>query len=78
MSATTERESEQLTPFDRIELLCDEGSVQVIRSEVTSRRMGDKTVAGDGVVGAAGQVGGRPVFCFAQDRRFVGGSLGEA
>jgi len=78
VSATTERESEQLTPLERIELLCDEGSVQVIRSEVTSQQMGEKSVPGDGVVGAAGQVDGRPVFCYAQDKRFVGGSLGAA
>ena len=33
---------------------------------------------GDGVVGAAGSVAGRPVYCYAQDQTFVGGSLGEA
>ena len=33
---------------------------------------------GDGVVGAAGTIGGRPVYCYAQDQTFVGGSLGEA
>ena len=67
-----------MTPLERIELLCDEGSVRRIRSGIESRRMGDKTTAGDGVVGAAGSVDGRPVFCYAQDARFVGGSLGEA
>src|SRR4051794_11673015 len=51
--------------MERIELLCDPGSVRPIRSQV-----------GDGVVGAAGRVGGRPVFCFAQDASFAGGSLG--
>ena len=33
--------------------------------------------AGDGVIAGAGRVDGRPVFCFAQDPSFVGGSLGE-
>ncbi|HTX30812.1 MAG TPA: acyl-CoA carboxylase subunit beta [Solirubrobacteraceae bacterium] len=69
---------EPLTPLERLETLCDPGSLQVIRSEVTSRHMGAKTRAGDGVVGGAGLVEGRPVFCYAQDASYVGGSLGEA
>ena len=32
---------------------------------------------GDGVVAGAGEVGGRPVFCYSQDPTFLGGSLGE-
>jgi acetyl-CoA carboxylase carboxyltransferase component len=48
----------------------------VIRSGVTSSKMGDRALAGDGVVGAAGRIAGRPVFCFAQDASFAGGSLG--
>jgi acetyl-CoA carboxylase carboxyltransferase component len=40
--------------------------------------MGERIRAGDGVVGGAGLVGGRPVFCYAQDASFMGGSLGEA
>jgi acetyl-CoA carboxylase carboxyltransferase component len=68
----------ELTPIQRLEALCDPGSLHVIRSEVTSKRMGDKARAGDGVVGAAGRVEGRPVFCYAQDTSFAGGSLGEA
>ena len=39
--------------------------------------MGEKARAGDGVVGGAGRVDGRPVFCYAQDPSYVGGSLGE-
>jgi acetyl-CoA carboxylase carboxyltransferase component len=56
-----------LSPLERIECLCDPGSVQVLRSRV-----------GDGVVGAAGRVDGRPVFSYAQDSSFAGGSLGTA
>ena len=33
---------------------------------------------GDGVIGAAGTISGRPVYCYAQDQSFAGGSLGEA
>jgi acetyl-CoA carboxylase carboxyltransferase component len=67
-----------MRPIQRLRLLCDEGSLHVIRSGVTSVRMGERARAGDGVVGAAGRIGGRSVFCYAQDASFAGGSLGEA
>jgi acetyl-CoA carboxylase carboxyltransferase component len=76
--ALTKRPQETLGPLERLEVLCDPGTLQVIRSQVTSRHMGAKTRAGDGVVAGAGMVGGRPVFCYAQDPSYVGGSLGEA
>jgi acetyl-CoA carboxylase carboxyltransferase component len=69
---------DNLTPIGRLEALCDPGSLDVIRSEVLSGHMGLKARAGDGVVGGAGLVDGRPVFCYAQDNSYVGGSLGEA
>lgn len=72
-----ERPEEKLTALERLEVLCDPGSLQLIRSEVTSRQMGAKARAGDGVVGGAGLVEGRPMFCYAQDATYVGGSLGE-
>ena len=67
-----------LRPLQRLELLCDEGSLHPIRSEAMSDAMGDKAQPGDGVVGAAGRIGDRPVFCYAQDSGFAGGSLGTA
>jgi acetyl-CoA carboxylase carboxyltransferase component len=67
-----------LSPIERLDVLCDPGSLQVIRSEVHSERMGEKAAPGDGVVGGAGLVDGRPVFCYAQDSGYAGGSLGEA
>jgi acetyl-CoA carboxylase carboxyltransferase component len=67
----------QLSPLERLELLCDGGSLRSIRSTVASRSP-KRTRPGDGVIGAAGMVAGRPVFCYAQDRTFAGGSLGEA
>jgi len=76
--ALVQPQQETLTPLERLEVLCDPNSLQVIRPEVTSRFMGSKTRAGDGVVGGAGLVEGRPVFCYAQDASYVGGSLGEA
>jgi len=64
-------------PLERLEALCDPGSVQVLRSRVVSQRLGSRAVPGDGVVGATGLVNGRPVACYAQDGSFLGGSLGE-
>jgi acetyl-CoA carboxylase carboxyltransferase component len=63
---------------ERLELLCDPGSLHVIRSAVRSRRLGLRAQPGDGVVAGTGLVAGRPVACYAQDERFAGGSLGEA
>src|ERR687886_791939 len=69
--------SRPLSPFQRLSALCDPGSLHPIRSDIRSRTIGDPR-PGDGVVGAAGMIAGRPVFCFAQDATFLGGSLGEA
>ena len=76
--ALVPRSEEKLLPLERLEALCDPDSLQLIRSAVTSRRMGEKTREGDGVVGAMGRVDGSPVACFAQDPSYLGGSLGEA
>jgi acetyl-CoA carboxylase carboxyltransferase component len=67
-----------LAPLERLEALCDPGTLDVIRTEVLSGQMGAKARAGDGVIGGAGLVEGRPVFCYAQDAGYVGGSLGLA
>lgn len=69
---------EKLRPLERLEALCDPDSLQLLRGAVLSRRMGEKTRSGDGVLGAMGRVDGRPVACFAQDPSYLGGSLGEA
>jgi acetyl-CoA carboxylase carboxyltransferase component len=63
--------------LERVEALCDPGSVQVLRSRVLSPRLGPRAIAGDGVIGATGLVAGRPIACYAQDGSFLGGSLGE-
>jgi acetyl-CoA carboxylase carboxyltransferase component len=67
-----------LGAYERLEALCDPGSLHVIRSSVLPRRESRRMRPGDGVVGAAGTVAGRPVYCYAQDQTFAGGSLGEA
>jgi acetyl-CoA carboxylase carboxyltransferase component len=79
--ATTARPqtSERLAlPQERLELLCDPGSFAPLRSGVLSPALGSRAGAGDGVTAGAGTVGGRPVFCYAQDPGFMGGSLGAA
>jgi acetyl-CoA carboxylase carboxyltransferase component len=76
--ALVERKDERLSALERLEVLCDPGSLQLIRTQVRSRRMGEKAREGDGILAASGAVDGRQVFCFAQDPSFVGGSLGQA
>jgi acetyl-CoA carboxylase carboxyltransferase component len=65
------------TPLAQLQALCDPGSFRPLRSGVSSARLGDRATPGDGVVAGAGEVGGRPVFCYSQDPTFLGGSLGE-
>lgn len=67
----------RLSPLERLEALCDPGSIEVMRSRVVSGRLGGRAVAGDGVVGATATVDGRPIACYAEDGAFFGGSLGE-
>lgn len=55
------------TPIGRLESLVDPATLHLLR-----------TAVGDGVVAGSGRVDGRPVFCWAQDGRFKGGSLGAA
>jgi acetyl-CoA carboxylase carboxyltransferase component len=76
--AVVPRQAEKLSPLERLETLCDPGSIQLVRGDVVSRRLGERATAGDGVIGATGRVDGRPIACFAQDPTFLGGSLGEA
>jgi methylmalonyl-CoA decarboxylase subunit alpha len=73
-----EEQPVKLAPQERLELLCDKGSLQVIRSTIGPARPSKRSTPGDGVVGAYGTVGGRPVYCYAQDQSFAGGSLGAA
>ncbi len=68
----------KMRPLQRLQLLCDQGSLHIVRAAAISQRMGDKARPGDGVVGASGSVGGRPIYCFAQDVSFAGGSVGAA
>jgi acetyl-CoA carboxylase carboxyltransferase component len=78
VTPTDQRAQRSLTPLQRLQTLCDPGSLDVIRTEIVSAHMGEKARPGDGVIGGSGLVGGRPVFCYAQDASYAGGSLGAA
>ena len=67
----------RLSPYERLEALCDPGSLEVLRSRVVSGRLGARAIPGDGVVGATATVAGRPIACYAEDGKVLGGSLGE-
>jgi acetyl-CoA carboxylase carboxyltransferase component len=75
-TATVTAPSVGETPLEQLEALCDHGSFRPLRSGVSQARLGERAVAGDGVVSGAGEVNGRPVFCYSQDPTFLGGSLG--
>jgi acetyl-CoA carboxylase carboxyltransferase component len=78
VSATRLHEAaRRLSPLERLEALCDPGSVAPLRSRVVSPRLAARAVPGDGVLGATGCVDGRPIACYAQDGSYLGGSLGE-
>lgn len=76
LPAPTAEVAVALRPVQRLAALCDEGSLRLVRTAVRSDALGDRAVDGDGVVGATGRVGGRPVVCYAEDAAFLGGSLG--
>ncbi|MCP4674455.1 MAG: acyl-CoA carboxylase subunit beta [Deltaproteobacteria bacterium] len=66
----------------RLELLFDAGSFEEIGAGVVNRStdfgLEKKQIPGDGVITGNGEVNGRIVFAFSQDRSVMGGSLGEA
>src|SRR5690606_16358363 len=62
------RASATLPPRERLEALCDPGSLEPL----------SPGRAGVAVEAARGQVAGRPVVCYAQDGRIAGGSVGVA
>jgi adenylyl-sulfate kinase len=58
----------RLTPEDRLEHLCDPGSLE---------RLGPRS-EDVGVTARRGRVDGRPIVCYAQDSSIAGGSVGTA
>ncbi|MFD9904252.1 acyl-CoA carboxylase subunit beta [Streptomyces sp. NPDC059063] len=72
----------ELTAYERIELLLDEGSFNEVeplrRHQASGFGMERKRPYSDGVVTGWGTVFGRKVFVYAHDFRIFGGALGEA
>ena len=65
---STSAADERLTPLERLEALCDPGSLHAAALRRRARAAwASKARAGDGVIAGAGRVDGRPVFCYAQD-----------
>ncbi len=77
-----QHEAGKLTARERIDLLLDPGTFVELDKFKTHRcadfGMGEKTIAGDGVVTGYGKINGRHVAVFSQDFTVFGGSLGEA
>jgi acetyl-CoA carboxylase carboxyltransferase component len=69
-------------PARRLSSLFDSGQYEeldaLVHHQARPWGMDKKRFDGDGVSIATGRVHGHPVVAFAQDRRFMGGSLGEA
>jgi acetyl-CoA carboxylase carboxyltransferase component len=69
-------------PARRLSALFDGGHYEeldaLVHHQASRWGMAAKRFDGDGVSIATGRVHGQPVVAFAQDRRFMGGSLGEA
>lgn len=72
----------ELTARARLEQLFDTGTFTEIDSGVHHRAkhfgMDSKNIPGDGVVCGFGEIEGRTVYAYAQDRTVLGGSLGES
>ncbi|HYI37939.1 MAG TPA: acyl-CoA carboxylase subunit beta [Thermoleophilaceae bacterium] len=69
-------EARELDPLTRLETLCDPGTLRLVRTTVEGPSK--RSRPGDGVLVGSGCVGGRPVYCYAQDSSVVGGSLGAS
>ena len=71
----------KLTARERIDLLLDPGTFIELDKFKTHRcadfGMGEKTIAGDGVITGYGKINGRHVAVFSQDFTVFGGSLSE-
>jgi len=78
----TQHKKGKLTARERIALLLDEGSFVEVQPfvELQSSEYGleKKKMPGDGVITGYGTVNKRPVYFYAQDFTFMGGSMGEA
>lgn len=72
----------ELTAHSRMEQLFDDGQFTQIDAKVHHRAqtfgMAERHIPGDGVITGFGDIDGRCVYAYSQDRAVLGGSLGEA
>ncbi|MBW2979841.1 acyl-CoA carboxylase subunit beta [Candidatus Woesearchaeota archaeon] len=75
----TQHKKGKLTARERLNLLLDENSFVELQpfAKTRSFELQAKKRAGDGVVTGYGRIGNRPVYVYAQDFTFIGGSMGE-
>ena len=75
-------EDKRLSARRRVELLFDEGTFEELGAGVVNRStdfgLDKKQIPGDGVITGSGEIEGKIVFAYSQDRTVMGGSLGEA
>lgn len=78
-SADLQHKKGKLTAGERLKYLLDADSFVELDAfaELQSKELDTKKRAGDGVVAGYGMINKRPVYVYAQDFSFMGGSMGE-
>ena len=76
------KEDKRLSARRRVERLFDDGTFEELGAGVVNRStdfgLDKKQIPGDGVITGSGEIEGKIVFAYSQDRTVMGGSLGEA
>ncbi|MBS3113944.1 acyl-CoA carboxylase subunit beta [Candidatus Woesearchaeota archaeon] len=78
-AAELQHKKGKLTARERLNYLLDAGSFVELDAfaELQSKELEAKKRIGDGVITGYGTIGKRPVYVYAQDFSFMGGSMGE-
>lgn len=79
-AAELQHKKGKLTARERLKYLLDADSFVELQAfaELQSKELEGKKKAGDGVLVGHGTINKRPVYVYAQDFSFMGGSMGEA
>jgi len=79
-AAEIQHKKEKLTSRERLKYLLDSNSFVELDAfaELNSKELETKKKLGDGVITGYGTINKRPVYIYAQDFSFMGGSMGEA
>ncbi len=79
-AAELQHKKGKLTARERLKYLLDADSFVELQAfaELQSKELESKKKAGDGVLIGHGTINKRPVYVYAQDFSFMGGSMGEA